>query len=161
MSWDTATAAKPARDLSVWFCCKVRRALYLRGLRTLSSHLIYWGTPFCGASPWWGTPLWPKGCGGHRQRGFLAQWLLTSVIPVPTLPLLQTPPARAGSEKSELMKSQVLWVWVFPSIYAALLQNMQVKFCQTLLSYFNYYFGWLVVFLLGFLGGRFLISWFN
>lgn len=58
------------------------------------------------------------------------------LIPVTPSPLLQTPPARAGRERSEQMKPQVLWAWVFPSIYAVLLQNMQVKFCQTLLSCF-------------------------
>lgn len=139
VSWDIAAAAKYARDLSVWFCSKVRRTFHLRGLRNVTSHLIYWGILFRGASMWWEILFWPKCCGGHRESFFLAQWLLTSVIPITTFPLLHTPPARAGSKKPQKMKSQGLWVWVFPSFMLSCSktcrENCVRLFCLILITF--------------------------
>lgn len=125
VSWDIAATAKYAGDLSAWFSSKVKRAFHLRLLRNVSSCLIYWGTLFCGAHTWWVTPLCPKHCGGHRERGFHHSNCSPQTDPLlPEHPCTQTPPATAGNERPMQMKPQMLQICGFPSIHAVLLQNV-------------------------------------
>lgn len=76
-------------------------------------------------------------CGSHGERGFCHSNCSPQTDSLsPKHPHVQTPPATAGNERPVQMKPQMLWISIFPSIHAVLLQNLQVKCCQNLLSCF-------------------------
>lgn len=149
VSWDIAATAKYAGDLSVWFSSKTKRAFHLRCLRNVSSHLIYWGTLFCGANTQWVTPLCPKSCGSHREReGFSPQRLLTSDwLPLAKASLRANPSCNSWRWKARANETTNVVDMRFPFHSCCLTPNFTGKMLSDS-AVLVFCFGFVVVFFL-------------